>query len=492
MAICRLLLGKIKQISLPILLTFLLLYLQTSVYDIYFHGEELDNSVSVKSFRTRARNETQTSSHLFNGAELCYTHLQQLKEGSEGEVDAKRTGYVLALNFHEQQTKAANNLFTLQCWAKTLFVNIVEPFVINSHLVIPMNENQRMYVKYREMFDIIKWQVLTAQHRFAPLVSWDQFVARAPRKLIVVQFRYRKPMEYKQPNKTGNGLARLALSLNKSRYTKGCKKSQELDDKIHYMTDVLNFTIVRAVCLNFAQDQLTLFQFNQHVFGGIGPKTVTVLMEEWRGLSSAEHEKRVMRFDGCSLWTDIRSFAYTWPSKQLICDAKKYVHKYFKTESYIALMVRTEKIDNLTGDVGSMIHCLNKTLQEWRMLKKASQIQKTFLSMDIGQYSSYRPMEKKGETKYHPYIQLYNGFLKELFGDYATIKTWEIGFEEVAKKKDPGYISSLQKTITVMSKCVLFIGGGSVQKHTKYMYERINMNNRKCIKIIQECSSGIV
>lgn len=508
MAICRMLLGKVKLLSLPILLTLLFLYLQNPANNYIgkadSHGGDSDNSVKSLSFRSLVSNRgmSKTSSYLGNATKSAKNPSQRLglhlqcdtplhyPKGSMEEVDARRTGYVLALSFHEQQTKATDNLFMLQCWAKTLFVNIVEPFVVKSHLAFPMNKNQQQYVKYREMFDIKKWQILTTRHKFSPLASWDQFVAKAPRRLIVVRFKYLTPREYKQRKKLGEKLVHLALDNH--RYKEGCETSQELEDKIHYVTKELNFTIVRDVCMNFAEgDELTLFQFNRHVFGGMGPKTVTVLMEEWRGFGAAEKGKRIVLFDGCWLPTNVQSIAYMWPSQQLICDAQKYRHKYLRTESYIALMVRTEKIDSLTGDEESMAQCLNKTLMKWKKLKKASGIQKTFLSMDIGQYGSYSLIEQKGDTKYLPYISLYSKFFKDLFGSYATIKTWEMGFEEMATKKDPGYIASLQKTIAAMSKCIIFTGGGSFQRHAKYIYEKVNRNNKKCTIIIQECSRGI-
>ena len=397
----------------------------------------------------------------------------------------KRTGYVIALHFHEQQTKASENLFTLQCWAKTMFVNIVEPYVQNSHLAIPLNSSQKMLPRYRDLFDIGVWKLLSAQHKLAPLASWDNFIAKAPRELIVARFRYLSSRRVK--NQNGNGKKKLNLHLAlTSKYKQGCKTSSDLSQKIEYLKVLHGFTVVRDVCFNFAKgDELTLFQFNQHLYERYGPKTVTVLMEEWRGLNSMESKKRVSMFDACWLPTYVQPVAYTWPSQQLICDAKRYTKKYLRTDDdYISLMVRTEKFDNtnITNKPETIAKCLNETLKEWRNMKDFAETQRTFLSMDIGTYGSYSLVQGKN---YHLYTNLYEKFIRELFGPRATIRSWEMGFEEIASSLDSGYIGSLQKTIAAKSKCIIFTGGGTFQKYTTYIYNRINKG--KCIKFIQNC-----
>ena len=407
-------------------------------------------------------------------------------------MNSKRTGFILALNFHEQQTKASDNLFSLQCWAKTLFVNIVEPLIMNSHFTIPLNENQSGLPNYRDIFDIRIRHLLSIQYKFAPLASWETFVKKAPRKLIVVQFRYLTVRELK---KQKDGMKKATHLAVNNKYQQGCETSLELLEKIKYLKAMHNFIVVREVCFNFAEgDKLTLSQFNHHLYGGIGPKTVTVLMEEWRGLSTVENGKRVVLTDACWMPIRVEPLLYTWPSQQLICDATKYKEKFLKTDNYITLMVRTEKIGykNFTSgrtNLDNMARCLNKTLKIWKALKASMGIENTFLSMDIGKYGSYGLMNKKGRKKYRPYINLYMDFFRQLFGPLATIKRWESRFEEVTSKHDSGYIGSLQKTIAAKSKCIIFTGGGLFQRHTKFIYDRINSNKKKkCTRIVHKCS----
>lgn len=408
------------------------------------------------------------------------------------KIGASHTGFILVASFREQQTKASDNLFGLQCWAKSLPVRVVEPYVENSHLVVPLTANatQLSLLRYRDLFDIEVWQLLSAQHGFPPLASWDTFLATAPRQLIVVRFKYLTVRMQKM--RMGKTDGHLAVD---STFKEGCPQiSLVLSKKIQYLTATYNFEVIREVCFNFAEgDQLTPFQFNRHLYGDISLNAVTVLMEEWRGLGTMENGKRVMLLDACSPSAYINSLAYTWPSRKLICDAKKYKQRYLKTSNYISLMVRTEKIVSLNTSQEYVARCLNETLSYWKVLKNAYGIEKTFLSMDIGEYGSYSLVEQMGnkDSKYTPFTHLYDKFLRELFGPETTLRVWELGFMAVSSQHDSGYIGSLQKTIAAQGRCIVFTGGGSFQKHSKYIYERLSGKRKQCSKIINKCSRGM-
>lgn len=407
------------------------------------------------------------------------------------KYSTKRTGYVLVTSFREQQTKASDNLFGLQCWAKTLFVNIVEPFIENSHFVVPLSSDQSNLLRYRDIFDLDVWQLLTMQHRFAPLASWATFLGNAPRELIVVRFKYLSAKMSKKRKSSNESVTHFAVT---SSYKEGCDVNMELSRKIQYLMSEHNFTVVRKVCFNFALgDELTLLQFNRHLYGGLSPNAVTVLMEEWRGLGSLDNGKRVVLLNACLPSKYVQSVTYTWPSQQLICNAKKYRQKYLKTANYISLMVRTEKILSLNSSRDFMANCLNETLKSWRALVDATGMTTTFLAMDIGSYGSDSLVEQNSNSKYYPFLDIYEVFLRELFGPRATIKTWESGFETVAVKRDLGYIGSLQKTLAAQSRCMVLSGGGTFQKHAQHIYNRINHGRKKpCVKVLHKCSRGLL
>lgn len=84
-------------------------------------------------------------------------------------------------------------------------------------------------------------------------------------------------------------------------------------------------------------------------------------------------------------------------------------------------------------------------------------------------------------------------FIRALFGPLASLQSWELGFEATAQKRDLGYIGSLQKTLSAQSRCIVFAGGGTFQRHAQHIYGRINHDKRKleCLKILHKCSKGL-
>lgn len=396
-----------------------------------------------------------------------------------------RTGYVLAVTFREQQTKASDNMIALQCWAKTLSVYIVEPYVLDSRLLFPMDAStaESNLLRFRDLFNVSIWQTVTTKHGFAPLAGWENFIADAPRDLIVVRFKYVKSF----PENKEKGMS--------NHYKHGCIETEELSAKVNYLVSEHGFKVIREVCFNFEYgDQLTLPQFNRNIYNGIPPKTVTVLMEEWRGLSPGRTTNRVLVYDACWTEEEVDSLKYSWPSQSILCDAQKYREKYLQTDRYIALMVRTEKFSTIFGDdkvskMKNIAYCLNKTLAAWKKLKEKTGVELTFLSIDVGSYGSTSLTEKHTRRNYKPFLHLYEDFLKQVYGPSATVESWESTFESITEIRDTGYIGSLQKTLVSQAECIVFSGGGSFQKHTKYMYDTLNQGTKKqCIQVVDQCS----
>ena len=398
-----------------------------------------------------------------------------------------RTGYVLSLTFREQQTRASENLYTLQCWAKTLRVYVVEPFIQDSHLIVPVGEDMSSRLRFRDIVNVEHWQKFTTGRGLTPLAGWERFLREAPRQLIVVYFKYPKYSYLREKKENKDKITHLAFD---DKYTKGCTMTPDLSEKVEYMTTTYHFKVVRKVCINFEHgDELTLFQFNSHVFGGtlIKPREHTVLLEQWRGATGIESGNRVSVYDACWSQDHVDPMTFNWPTQRLICDADKYASKYLKNNQYIALIVRTEKfkIHGVERNERRMSECLNRTLDTWRKLKRKSKLRNTYLSMDVGKYGSYS-LTDKNLKEYQTYIHLYENFIREVLGPDSSIEKWEHGFESVASSLDSGYIGSLQKILVAKARCVVFSGGGSFQKHAKFLYDGIHKN--KCVKIVQSCS----
>ena len=389
--------------------------------------------------------------------------------------DSKRTGYVLCLTYREQQTKAASSMYSLQCWAKTLLVNIVEPFLHDSRLIVPLDTSQSAMLAFSDLFNLRQWDILTTKLGFAPLAPWRKFLARAPREVVVVHLQYRAAAT------GGEKASHLAMS---SAYKKGCALKSDFDQKLNYLTQY-GFKVVREVCINFEHgDEITLLQFNTHVLGPYHPRNVSIVMDEWRGFSPTDNGKRVLINDGCWDRSSIRSSLYLQPSPRVYCEAHNYQKVYLGgSHNYVSVIVRTEKIFMNLLDLGK---CLQKTQNLLETVKREMQLNSTFLSMDVGKYGSNSIASSLNEFDY-------SDFIGGIYGKGTSISTWEETFERVASTREAGYIALMQKVLVAEARCLVMAGGGSFQKHAILLHKIASKRRGQapCVHILKSCSKNM-
>lgn len=402
----------------------------------------------------------------------------------------RRTGYVLCLTYREQQTKAAVNMFSLQCWAKTLLVNVVEPFLHDSRFVVPLDASQKALLAFSDLFSLRQWDFLTTKLSFAPLAPWRQFLANASRDMIVVRLQYSSVMSVQQRIESGEKATHLAIS---DKYKEGCTKKKGFSHQLNYLTQY-GFKVVREVCINFQHgDEITLLQFNSHIFGSYHPRDVTILMDEWRGFSSsADNGKRILINDACwSRSTSLPSL-YLRPSQRVYCDAHKYQAMYLggRKSRYISVIVRTEKIRLLKA---GMHGCLQETLKLLAHVQNQTRINSTFLSMDIGQYGSNSMDSNRLQSDKTSFTAEYDAFISGIYGRGASTEMWEKTFEAVTSVREAGYIASLQKILVAEGHCMVVVGGGSFQKHTIMLHTLANKKkgSKPCVHIVKSCSRNM-
>lgn len=394
-----------------------------------------------------------------------------IRELTAGRRDGRRTGYVLCLDYREQQTKAASSMYSLQCWAKTLLVNLVEPFLHDSRLVVPLDPTQKTMLAFGDLFNLRQWDILTTKLGFAPLVPWRQFLSRAPRDLIVVYLQYKTPSS---SNKTDS---------SSRDFTEGCPEKPQLNKQIDYLTQY-GFQIVRRVCINFELGiHISLVQFNSHILGPHQPNDVSIVMNEWRGFSPSVNGKRVLINDACH--NTVRSSLYLQPSSRIYCEAHNYQNMYLGTE-YIAVIVRTEKTRQTVSSESEMENCLKRTVMLLSVVQNTTNLTSTFLSMDIGKYGSY-----SSASNFNRYD--YTNFITDIYGRHATVAMWEETFERITSTHEAGYIALLQKVLVANASCMIMVGGGSFQKHAILLHKIATKKRGKtpCIHILKSCSKNM-
>ena len=387
-------------------------------------------------------------------------------------------GYVLAVNYYEQQTMGLRNMFQLQCWAQHLNLLVVKPVLHDSFLRTPLNaQQQAKFLHFEDSFNLTEWNLLSDHHQYAPLIEWNKFLSRAPKDIIMVQFEHPSVSLLKIRQKAGQGLLHRP---NPQQFGTGCSLKWPTSSEIHFLQSK-GFRVVRTACFNFYfGDQLSLEAFNEHLLGGHQPNSVSIIMEMWRGISSAQ---RVLLKDVCrnAIIQEHISLSPTLQQK-----AEQYTQKYLRGKPYLAIMGRLE-ISQLTvhKKVPVVPFCLEETLQSWKEFKAETQLDQTFLAIDIGRYGS-----KRYRTNLDPTLETaMQKFFQELYGPSLTMRVWESRFEAVAGCRDAGYIALLQKVLVTRAKCILFVGGGAFQRHALFLYKQLHSNSRdQCYHVVKKCT----
>ena len=390
--------------------------------------------------------------------------------------DGRRSGYVLCLTYREQQTRAALSMYSLQCWAKTLLVNIVEPFLHESRLVVPLDHSQKTMLAFSDLFSLRHWDGLTTKLGFAPLVPWRQFLSRAPRELVVVHLQYRAMAAgWEKPGTAADS------------YKEGCSERTRFAEQMDFLARY-GFKIVRKVCINFESGQeLSLAQFNSHLLGPYHPRDVSIIMNEWRGFSPQDNGKRVLINDACWLDNSLRFSLYLQPSPKIHCEARNYQNMFLRgSANYVSVIVRTEKVIQSVESNRGMLRCLEKTVKLLESVKKRKNLTSTFLSMDIGKYGS-----SSSANDFQTFD--YTHFIAQVYGRDVSVRMWESTFERVASSHEAGHIALLQKVLVANGHCLVMVGGGSFQKHAIVLHKIASRRQRRppCVHIVTSCSKNM-
>ena len=408
---------------------------------------------------------------------------------SSRSVPANTTGmgYIAVLKIYEQQTMATGNLLQLQCWANSLNLAVVKPFMVNSCLRIVLDENKlALMMKLDDTLDIGSWNEHAAENGYAPLADWNEFINHAPRKVILVQLRYPLLSTVKAIRAKGIPFPHPPKG---DQYKIGCPH-KFLGVKSMDFLKSKGFTVVRKVCFNFMRgDELPLIQFHKDILGDSDPSKVTIIMDEWRGLG--ENQRVLIQEKICREKHPFRE--QVKPSQKLVTMTEKYVKEYLGGEEYLAVIARfemtglTQRVYEEGNDSHAIIpFCLQLTLDKWHRFKKDTGLNTTFLSIDIGKYGSVS-FERK---KYYGHLPEMMRFVTQIYGGKMAVHEWERTFEAVAQTTDSGYIAMLQQTIVTKAKCILFVGGGTFQRHAYNLYRQLHPNPEdQCVRILEKCTS---
>ncbi len=117
-------------------------------------------------------------------------------------------------------------------------------------------------------------------------------------------------------------------------------------------------------------------------------------------------------------------------------------------------------------------------------MKSVKHIPQVFLSIDIGKYGS----DSFKKKNYFGHLSDMEAFVEKLQG--MKLGEWETTFESVTHSKDSGYIAMLQLVLVTKADCIVFVGGGTFQRHALHMYQELHPNESdRCVRIVEKCTS---
>lgn len=409
------------------------------------------------------------------------------------------TGFVVAMRIYEQQTMASGNLIQLQCWAKLLNMAVVKPFTKDSLFSTPLDETKHYtMLTLDETFDMDDWSQHTARLGYAPLVDWDYFVQNAPRDVIIVQIKYPTLTHVRSIHSKGLPFPHPPSG---EEYKEGCRFKMVSSGKVSTTLKALSFRIVRKVCFNFLTgDELSLKQFHADILGEYKPGEVTIIIDEWRGIK--ENQRILIKDDFCK--QDLTYREHLRPSQHLLANAQAYTERFLQNtdavisnsntanKDYLAIIARYE-MTGLTrsmtkdGDPHAIIpYCLGLTLRTMEEMQRKTGLSNVFLSIDIGKYGSRSFLLKR----YFNHLEDMEAFVGKVYRGKMDIHAWEKTFETVTHITDGGYIAMLQQVLVVKAKCIIFVGGGSFQRHAFNLYSKLHPDERdRCYKVIEKCTT---
>ena len=415
---------------------------------------------------------------LHNTAQIPQTNVQEI---SKLEPPTTK-GYVLAVNYYEQQSMGSRNLFQLQCWAQQLGLAVVKPVMKDSFLLTPLDQHQQLtLLKFEDSFDLKEWSMKTSISQFAPLVEWSEFLSNAPKNVILVSYNYPSVGVLKTRQKAGEPVLQDHIG---ERYKSGCSSKWPTSSQLTFLGSN-GFHVVHTVCFNFYfGDQLTMDEFNTHLLDEYRANNMTIIMDMWRGLGTGQ---RVLIKDTCSTTYPINERIRL--SNRLLSDASRYIEANLGSQPFIAVMGRLEMTLLTVHKKGQPIlpYCLKEIVSELDLFKNDTGLSAVFLSIDIGRYGS-----KKWRTRLDPDLKRdFGNLVQNVYGPSASVSSWERGFEDIAMTRDAGYIGLFQKAIVTQAKCILFVGGGAFQRHALHLYRQMHPRMEdQCLRVVNSCTSS--
>lgn len=377
---------------------------------------------------------------------------------------------ILVSLYAEQQVGAAMNMFSLQKWAKSVSASVVEPFVQNSMLRLPIVYSRRQLattLRFRDYFDIDIWNNMSIPMNGTPLISWEKFIEQAPGKYIIFVAVVNSLRKEERPVYIDDEIT----------------EQQYCNDTFHYFITKFSFYInllkakvIRRVCLSFYKTIMNIDQFTNTIYGNISSSDAIVWFQIWKGFSRP-NRVRVFQQQFHRSRETLKMLHTSW---RIARDSQRYIREFLKSEpgKYTAISIRTMLRGKYLprSNHSSFFH---NCIKEVGDVISSNTDGKIFVAMDLGRFGDrvvesfiHKSIIKKIEREI--FLMMYNNSL--------SMWKWEKSFIQVTNGiTDSGYIAALQRTIVENSRCLVLFGGRSNFQRTLLLNYKENHDNKTCI-----------
>jgi len=379
-------------------------------------------------------------------------------------------GYVLPYQIFEQQTAAAQNLWSLQYWANTVNMKVVEPFISSNTMnFIPVVMGTENPMRFSDLYDKQFWNKQSTLRNCSELVEWEKFLRNAPKQVILAfVYNNRSPTSL-------NGLDNQTVS-NPDGITgqQTCKNAHMTFPEValDYFRK-LGFSFVRKVCIN-VHNPMRINELSQYILSPYDSNDVTVIFPGWSGI---RHNK--LNIQGLSFNSDNTINIGLLPSEKIVQDSGKYLKKLIPDgRKYFGTMVRTENVyshfvnskkfdSNVFFDY--MLECAANLSNS--VFAQHSNWGRT-LAIDLGRLGSIKFLKNKFMGSHKNQEKLYNGFFDAIFSKNWTINEYEGSFKQYLGIDDPAYVAQIQRTIAARSNCLVMVGGESLFQESAITFHK--------------------
>ena len=387
-------------------------------------------------------------------------------------INASIKGMILVTLYAEQQVGAAMNLFSLQKWAKLVGASVVEPFVHNSMFKLPVVSSEKQLaaqLRYSDYFDIDIWNNMSIAMNGTPLIPWEEFIDKAPKKYIFVAI-------LNSFNKVETAIY-IGDEIMKQKH---CSDSfNHLTNKYSFYIDhLLQVKLVRRVCLSFYKTIMHIDNFTETIYGNFSSSDVIVWFQVWKGFAHHDRVRVLQQY----FFRSKKTFAMLHTSKRISDDSKKYIKIFLNSEPglYTAISIRTVLRGKYLprSDHSSFFHDCIKKLGS--VISSISIVNSTkFVAIDLGRFGdsiagNYIDKNLISDIETDVFQTVYNNSL--------TMQKWEQSFIQATNGiTDSGYIAALQRTVVESSQCLVLFGGKSNFQRTLSSTYKEKHINASCI-----------